>query len=93
VPLSEICLIFGSKWAIFFNFFAFRLGEGASAPLLNTPLLVSYHRKTAQRRLSNRDDDDDDDDDDCKGPVAVLRWGQRGTGPPNLAQAPKFFSG
>ena len=24
-------------------------------------------------------------------PVAVLRWGQGGTGPPNLAQAPKFL--
>jgi len=23
-------------------------------------------------------------------PVAVLGWGQGGTGPPNLAQAPKF---
>jgi len=28
-------------------------------------------------------------------PVAVLRWGQGGTGPPppNLAQAPQIFSG
>ena len=23
--------------------------------------------------------------------MAVLRWGQRGTGPPNLAQAPQFL--
>jgi len=27
----------------------------------------------------------------CIEPVVVLCWGQRGTGPPNLAQAPKFL--